>query len=181
MRVRTVVTISLLTVILLGLAASAPAVQTNVWTSNGPKGALVKALAVSATNIYAGTAGAGVYLSTDDGQTWVPKLTGLSSLNINALAFSPSNANTVLAGTQKGLYRSTTSGTSWTAVASIPANSVVTSVTFADATVVYATVWMAAFTEALTAVQPGARKTPDWPVMQSQRWQRQPRPSCTQL
>ena len=44
----------------------------NVWTSLGPEGGPIQALAVSPTagTVFAGTQGAGVFRSTDGAATW---------------------------------------------------------------------------------------------------------------
>jgi photosystem II stability/assembly factor-like uncharacterized protein len=80
----------------------------------------VRALAVSpasggagATNLFAGTYGGGVFLSTNSGAGWSPASPGLGSLNVQALAVSGAN---VFAGTSDGgVFLSTDSGGSWTA------------------------------------------------------------------
>lgn len=51
---------------------------------------------------YAGTYGAGVYESTDNGDHWSPRSSGLTNLRVRALASSGSN---VLAGTEGGVFR----------------------------------------------------------------------------
>jgi hypothetical protein len=60
---------------------------------------------------YAGTAGDGVYSSTNGGQSWTAT-TGLSSLNVRSLAFSLSG---VAAGTDNGVDL-TTDGSHWGAI-----------------------------------------------------------------
>jgi len=64
----------------------------------------------NANVVYAGTAGQGVFRSSDSGQTWEPLNQGLGDLNITALS---GDAQTVYAGSSRGLYRSTNGGTSW--------------------------------------------------------------------
>jgi hypothetical protein len=60
--------------------------------------------------------GAGVLVSTNAGSTWtlMQGPFGTNSTSIGALAVHPTNSNTVLAATNKGLYLSTNGGTSWT-------------------------------------------------------------------
>jgi len=71
------------------------------------------------TNLFAGTfvygtSAGGVFLSTDDGSNWTKVSTGLTNLNIWALAASNKN---LFAGTYKGgIFLSTDNGTNWTAV-----------------------------------------------------------------
>lgn len=75
---------------------------------------------------------AGVYKSTDGGDTWVRKNCGIESSRVNSVRFDPSDSNIVLAGVEGGmpsfdaladqyshggLYRSTNGGENWTAIA----------------------------------------------------------------
>jgi hypothetical protein len=83
------------------------------WTTNGPFGGNVNALAVSGTNIFAGTESNGVFLSTNNGASWTAANTGLTNLNVAALAVSGAN---LFAGTGGGVFRSPDNGASWTAV-----------------------------------------------------------------
>ena len=67
----------------------------------------------SGTNLFAGGAysGGGVYLSTDNGNSWNPVDSGLANTNVSVLAVSGSR---LFAGTQGGgVYLSTNAGTSW--------------------------------------------------------------------
>ncbi len=64
--------------------------------------------------IFAGTASSGVYRSTDKGNNWIA--TGLTNVNVQALAISP-NDNKIVAGTfAKGIFYSTNGGNSWTQI-----------------------------------------------------------------
>jgi hypothetical protein len=78
--------------------------------TNGPYGGFVNCIAVSGTNIFAGTTYNGVYLSTDNGTNWTQVNDGLTTLEINALAVSGSN---IFAGTGSGIFRSTNNGSNW--------------------------------------------------------------------
>src|SRR5205823_14592254 len=60
----------------------------NQWTSNGPEGGTVTALAIdpqTPATLYAGTGG-GVFKSTDGGATWSASYTGLFNTKMHALA-----------------------------------------------------------------------------------------------
>ena len=86
--------------VVLILAASAPAARAgiNVWTSNGPPGGSIKSLAIDpqTTNVlYAGTEFAGVFKSTDRGESWAPANTGLTDAEVDVLAVDPSSPNVV--------------------------------------------------------------------------------------
>jgi hypothetical protein len=87
-------------VILVGLVTPAFPVSAgvNVWTTNGPEGGNVWALAIDPSKpatLYAGTNG-GVFKSADSGRTWRSVLTGL--INVSALAIDPSAPATLYAG-----------------------------------------------------------------------------------
>ena len=85
------------------------------WTEarNGLTAPEVRALAISDTNIYAGTGGGGVYLSTNNAASWTEANTGLVDSFVAALAVSGSN---IFAGTGGGVYLSTDNAATWTAV-----------------------------------------------------------------
>jgi ligand-binding sensor domain-containing protein len=65
----------------------------------------IQCLAISGTNIFAGTNGGGVFLSTNSGTSWTGVNSGLSSMSILSLAIK-------LKGTYT--YLSSDTGTSWT-------------------------------------------------------------------
>jgi photosystem II stability/assembly factor-like uncharacterized protein len=82
--------------------------------TNGPYGGFVTCLATCGTNIFAGTYGGGVFLSTDNGSNWTPVNSGLLNHVVSSLAFSGSN---IFAGTNGGgVFFSTDNGNNWTAV-----------------------------------------------------------------
>ncbi|MBW8052088.1 MAG: hypothetical protein FVQ77_17440, partial [Cytophagales bacterium] len=68
------------------------AVNTGLTSTN------VYSLAISGTNIFAGTGG-GVFLSTNNGSSWTAVNTGLTDLNVRSLAISGTN---IFAGTWRG-------------------------------------------------------------------------------
>ncbi|MCX6133738.1 MAG: YCF48-related protein [Ignavibacteriales bacterium] len=78
----------------------------------------VMCLAVSGTNLFAGTYDGGVFLSSDHGRSWVPTSVGLPNKPINVLAVIPNSSEgaNLFAGTEgSGVYRSTNNATSWSA------------------------------------------------------------------
>ena len=84
-----------------------------------PNELICHVFAVSGMNIFAGTDG-GVFHSTDNGQTWNARNNGLTSLTVQALAFS---GTTLFAGTSAlgqpsdgGVFRSTDNGQNWSPV-----------------------------------------------------------------
>lgn len=88
------------------------------WTqTNGPYGGEIRAFHATPEGvIFTGTAGAGIFRSTDGGDFWTPVNTGLSYHK--GEGFMPVNAfvhkgNSLYAGTSDGLYVSTNRGESW--------------------------------------------------------------------
>ena len=92
---------------------------TNVWTSNGPEGGTIIALAidpVTPATLYAGTSG-GVFKSTNGGGNWSAVNTGLTDTYVCALAIDPATPATLYAGTLGGgVFKSTNGGGDWSAV-----------------------------------------------------------------
>jgi photosystem II stability/assembly factor-like uncharacterized protein len=73
--------------------------------SRPPVAGRVAAIAVdpnNAAHILLGSAGGGVWETTDTGQTWLPRTDDQPSLAIGALAFDPANPLRVFAGTGEG-------------------------------------------------------------------------------
>ncbi len=123
------------------LAAQADPFASATWTAAGPQpaaayyGSIVysgraTSIAVNPTDpntAYLGTAGGGVWKTTDGGQTWNPLTDSQASLAIGAVAVDPNNPSTVFAGTGEadfsgdsyygeGLLKSTDAGSTWTLV-----------------------------------------------------------------
>jgi gliding motility-associated-like protein len=57
--------------------------------------------------------GLGVIWSTDGGNTWAARNTGMGALTVGALCIDPSNPNVIIAATNNGIYRSSNFGNSW--------------------------------------------------------------------
>ena len=94
----------------------------NVWTSNGPEGGEVRALAIdpqTPSTVYAGTGG-GVFKSTNGGASWSVINSGPTFAYYNpvqALAIDPQTPSTVYAGIPgSGVFKSTNGGASWSAI-----------------------------------------------------------------
>ena len=94
----------------------------SVWTSGGPYGGDVLALAINPTTsstLYAGTADGGVFKSTDSGATWFAVNAGLTNpiahVNpvVRALVVDPTTPTTLYAGTYDGVFKSTDSAGTW--------------------------------------------------------------------
>jgi hypothetical protein len=92
----------------------------------------VAALAINPTNrdhILVGSAAGGVWESKDRGASWTPRTDTMPTLTIGAVAFVPSNPQTIYAGTGEGnfyarlgagLLRSTDGGTTWSLLTGNP-------------------------------------------------------------
>jgi photosystem II stability/assembly factor-like uncharacterized protein len=90
--------------------------QPPVWTqTNGPAGGHVLAVVRSAQGQYlAGSIGGGIFISSNNGTTWLPSGTGMPESAILSLARHPDG--TLVAGTYLGetsCYYSTDAGASW--------------------------------------------------------------------
>src|SRR5512144_3250404 len=88
-----------------------------VWTSGGPYGGSISALAIDPANpatVYAGTNG-GLYRSTNAGENWAPVNSGVTGW-VGALVIDPANSATLYAATGNGVLKSTDRGTTWTAI-----------------------------------------------------------------
>ena len=94
------------------------------WTwqpANGPYGGPVLSLVMDRSGrLFAGTETKGVFLSTDQGESW--QQSGLTSNRITALAVDSTGA--VLAATSNSIYRSTDGGYDWKSIL-LPGMSVV--------------------------------------------------------
>lgn len=89
--------------------------------TNGPYGGRVLSFAVSGANLSAGTDDGGVFVSTNNGMSWIA--TGLTNTSVWSLAFSSGGTGdtNLFAGTSgAGVFLSTNSGMSWAAT-SLPA------------------------------------------------------------
>ena len=59
--------------------------------TNSPFGRDISCLVVSGTNLFAGSRGGGVFLTTDDGTIWQPMINGLGDRSVISLAICGSN------------------------------------------------------------------------------------------
>jgi photosystem II stability/assembly factor-like uncharacterized protein len=83
-------------------------------TSSLSNTTLVWRLAITGTNIFAGTFGDGVFLSSDNGTSWSAIDSGLTYTTVYSLAITGSK---IFAGTDTGgVFLSTNNGTNWTPV-----------------------------------------------------------------
>jgi photosystem II stability/assembly factor-like uncharacterized protein len=117
----------LVTLVGLAFTASTVSAGVNVWTTNGPTGGDILALAIdpsSPATVYAGTAdGRGIFKSSNGGQSWSLINTGLAdppypvAPTVLDLAIDPSAPATLYAGTfGRGVFKSTNGGESWSPI-----------------------------------------------------------------
>ena len=141
--------ICFLSLSLLSMKAQAQWVQTN-----GPYIGTVRCFAVSNTNFFAGAAGGGVFLSTNNGTDWTAVNSGLTENDVLSLAVSGTN---LFVGTiSGGVFLSTNNGTAWTAVDSGLTNTYVWALTV-NGTNLFAgisdgVVWRRSLSEMITSV-----------------------------
>ena len=81
-----------------------------VQVNNGLTHTDVRTLAVSGTNIFAGTGNGGVFRSTNNGTSWTAVNTGLTNNQVLALIVV---GNDIYAGTYGGVFRSSDLGLNW--------------------------------------------------------------------
>jgi photosystem II stability/assembly factor-like uncharacterized protein len=101
-----------------------------MFVSNGlPVNAQVHALAVSGTNLFAGTKSAGIFRSTDKGAHWTAVNTGFTPLSsVYSLVL---NGSYLYAATGSGVFVSTDQGSNWTPRSNgLPSGTAVLSVAF---------------------------------------------------
>jgi photosystem II stability/assembly factor-like uncharacterized protein len=112
---RPLVTVAL--TLLLSVSPASGRAELGEWTSLGPEGGNVEALAidpVTSTTVYAGTGG-GVLKTTDGGATWAPASEGLTTFDVRDLAIDPLVPTTVyVATTSGGVFKSVDAGATWT-------------------------------------------------------------------
>jgi hypothetical protein len=110
----------------------------NRWTSHGPEGGGVAALAIdpaTPTTLYAGTSGGGIFKSGNGGGSWSPANAGLTNPSVPSLAIDPATPTVLYAGTTGGgVFKSVDGGASWSAVNTALTNRVVFALTVDPAT-----------------------------------------------
>src|SRR4051812_32845562 len=82
--------------------------------TNGPGGGFIYSLGISGSNIFAGTDERGIFLSTNNGSSWVAVDSGLTNERVTALTFSGTNIFAATYG--RGVFLSVNNGNSWAAV-----------------------------------------------------------------
>jgi photosystem II stability/assembly factor-like uncharacterized protein len=88
----------------------------NSWTTNGPYGGSISAIALDPSNpntLYAGTYSAGIFKSTNGGSKWSPANAGLANQSVRNIAINSGDPRVLYAGTDSGLFKSTDGARSW--------------------------------------------------------------------
>jgi hypothetical protein len=80
------------------------------WIETNSPGGHITTIAVSDSNIFVGTAGNGIFRSSNNGKDWTAIDSGLTDTDVFSLEVSDSN---IFAGTGKGVFLSANNGTSW--------------------------------------------------------------------
>ncbi len=85
--------------------------------TKGPFIGEVTSFAVCGGNLFAGTSGSGVFLSTDNGTNWTAVDSGLAHSDVMSLAVIGNAIFAGIFGVDSGVFRSTNNGTNWTVIA----------------------------------------------------------------
>lgn len=124
------------TLALVALQVGVAAAGVNGWTTHGPEGGAIVSLAIdplTPTTVYAGTAGSGVFKSTNDGASWATSSTALSGRRVSRLIVDPVTPTTLYALSPSGLlffattsvFKTTDGGASWNTInTGLPAASI---------------------------------------------------------
>ena len=131
-----------------------PSIKAQWVQTSGPTGGAVQSIAVSDTDVFAGTYYGGVFLSTNYGTTWSAVNSGLTNTDVQCLAVSGAN---VFAGTKGGVFLSTDNGGSWNAANSGLNNSDVRSIAISGtnlfAGTYYNGAWKRPLSDMITAIE----------------------------
>ncbi len=86
------------------------------WSAGrgGIVGDVVGVFAIAPNAIYAGNL-SGVFKSTESGDSWIAKNTGLANTDVRAIVIDPANAMTIYLATGGGVFKSVDGGDSWSA------------------------------------------------------------------
>lgn len=116
---RSQILLGTITLVLLtgALAGSLALAGNGSWTTSGPNGKSIKDIVAHPLNPnirYAGAFGLGVFKTVDGGVIWRGHKSGFRSSFVRCLALDSARPETLYAGTNDGLYRSTDGDSTWT-------------------------------------------------------------------
>lgn len=100
----------LIFILTISLEVNAQWVQTN-----GPYGGVSCMVSSPDGILYAGTYGAGIFMSNNDGDAWTPMNNGLTNLNVNDLAID-STGNLYASVVRKGVFKFSKATNSWSQI-----------------------------------------------------------------
>lgn len=88
------------------------------WQQAGLDGYYIRTITQSGANLFTGTSGDGLHVSSNNGAGWIQLSSGLTGLEFPAFTVSGSN---LFAGTEgSGVFSSSNSGSSWAALTPLP-------------------------------------------------------------
>jgi hypothetical protein len=99
----------------IALIAFAVQISNAQWIqTNGPWNGTIESLAASEGNIFAGTFGCGVFLSTNGGASWTPVNSGLPDVTHGSVRLLAAGGGALIAVTSnRGVFASTDNGAAW--------------------------------------------------------------------
>ena len=110
--------------VLAAVLTSVPSIagaDTNVWTSLGPDGGYVLAIAINpqdSNTLYSAT-NSGISKTTNGGKSWNPTLnSGLPTLSVSNIVIDMQHPSTLYASATVGIFKSTDAGASWNSASS---------------------------------------------------------------
>lgn len=89
--------------------------DSNAWTSLGPDGGIVRAIAIDpqGSNILYAATNAGVSKATDGGTSWNPANSGLPTLLVSNIMIDTQHPDTLYLSSTVGIFKSADAGASW--------------------------------------------------------------------
>jgi len=100
-----------------GLAAWLPA-GTDSWSTGGPYGGSVNALAIDprTPNVLYAASGGGLFVSRNWGQSWTSSSRGMTELALKDVVIDPVDSDLLYAAGTTQVYKSTDAGRNWTSI-----------------------------------------------------------------
>ncbi|HEY3345521.1 MAG TPA: hypothetical protein VGJ97_11375, partial [Anaerolineaceae bacterium] len=115
---RSLLSVFLIAATCLSLPAAAQA-RANTWTPIGPYGSNVNAMVMASgpgNSLFIGTAASGIWKSADGGLHWAWSSDGTHGASITSLLADPANPDTLYAGGEGSVFKTSDSGLTWAQV-----------------------------------------------------------------